>query len=62
MHRIQAGDWIENPMAGLKVRFTVLPNKPGARGMKLNLSFSHLPARALRPCTFIQQLLKLLPS
>jgi quercetin dioxygenase-like cupin family protein len=29
MRRIQAGEWIENPAAGLRLRFTVLPEQTG---------------------------------
>jgi mannose-6-phosphate isomerase-like protein (cupin superfamily) len=41
MRRIRVGDWIENPMAGLKVRFTVLPQQTG--GQRYEAEFVYQP-------------------
>jgi len=41
MRHIQVGDWIENPMAGLKVRFTVLPQQTG--GQRYEAEFVYQP-------------------
>src|ERR1700675_3908259 len=41
MRRIRVGDWIENPMAGLKLRFTGLPEQTG--GQRYEAEFVHQP-------------------
>ena len=41
MRRIRVGEWIENPMAGLKVRFTVLPHQSG--GQRYEAEFINQP-------------------
>ena len=41
MHRIQVGEWIENPIAGFKVRFTVLPQQ--TEGQRYEADFVYQP-------------------
>jgi len=49
MRRIQAGEWIENPMAGLKVRFTVLPQQTGGKRYEAEFVFQPFTGKGSAP-------------
>jgi len=49
MRRIQAGEWIENPMAGLKVRFTVLPQQTGGQRYEAEFVFQPFTGKGSAP-------------
>ena len=49
MRRIRAGDWIENPMAGLKVRFTVLPQQTAGQRYEAEFVFQPFSGKGSAP-------------
>ena len=49
MRRVQAGEWIENPMAGLKVRFTVLPQQTGGQRYEAEFVFQPFTGKGSAP-------------
>lgn len=49
MRRIQVGDWIENPLAGLKVRFTIMPQQTGGQRYEADFVFQPLSGKGSAP-------------
>ncbi len=49
MHRIQVGDWIENPVAGLKICFTILPGQTGGQRYEAEFVFQPFTGKGSAP-------------
>src|SRR5258707_15345597 len=49
MRRIQAGEWIENPMAGLKIRFTLLPQQTEGKRYEAEFVFQPFTGKGSAP-------------
>ena len=49
MQHIQMGDWIENPMAGLKVCFTVLPKQTSGQRYEAEFVFQPFTGKGSAP-------------
>src|ERR1051325_2667715 len=52
MRRIRVGDWIENPMAGLKVCFSVLPQQTQGKYYEAEFIFQPFTGKGSAPLHF----------
>jgi len=52
MRRIRAGEWIENPLAGLKIRFTVLPQQTEGHRYEAEFVFQPFTGKGSAPLHF----------